>query len=534
MNRLYHNAAQASGCARRPARPTPRRLARRSFLGLGLLGLLPKTGFPIAGSFVHDAHVWGHRLRDRAQGPPVKETIRIPVVIVGGGIAGFSAAWRMEKAGFRDFVVLEAERQAGGNSRWGECEISAFPWAAHYVPVPSASARLVRELFQDLGVLREGEWDERFLCHSPQERLFLHGRWQEGIEPHLAATAEEQRQFRRFEERIAELRRSGQFTIPLEQGARPSPLDRMTMAEWMRRERLDSAYLRWYVDYACRDDYGARAAETSAWAGVHYFAAREPEEKGPLTWPEGNGWIVRQLQARLAPFVRTGSPVEAIVKEGARWRVRAAGLEYLAEAVIFAAPTFLAPYVVEGAPPPGFVYSPWLTANLTLDRLPRELRGEPAWDNVIYDSPALGYVVATHQSLRTHITRTVWTYYWALADGSPAANRAVLLARDWNSWKEAILSDLARAHPDIRACVTRLDILRLGHAMVRPTPGFLESPTRRAFVAGLPAHPGIFWANSDLSGISIFEEAQYRGVRAAEKALARISRPSRRSAPPVR
>ena len=29
----------------------------------------------------------------------------------------------------------------------------------------------------------------------------------------------------------------------------------------------------------------------------------------------------------------------------------------------------------------------------------------------------------------------------------------------------------------------------------------------------------IWFANSDLSGISIFEEAQYRGVRAAEAAL---------------
>ena len=33
-----------------------------------------------------------------------------------------------------------------------------------------------------------------------------------------------------------------------------------------------------------------------------------------------------------------------------------------------------------------FEYSPWLTANLTLDRLPRESGTELAWDNVIYGS----------------------------------------------------------------------------------------------------------------------------------------------------
>ena len=60
-------------------------------------------------------------------------------------------------------------------------------------------------------------------------------------------------------------------------------------------------------------------------------------------------------------------------------------VEYIAEGVIFAAPTFLAPYILEGAPPVrGFEYSPWLTANLTLDRLPRETGLETAWDNVIY------------------------------------------------------------------------------------------------------------------------------------------------------
>ena len=81
-----------------------------------------------------------------------------------------------------------------------------------------------------------------------------------------------------------------------------------------------------------------------------------------------------------------------------------AGVEYVADFVIFAAPTFLAHYIIEGAPPAaGFVYSPWFTANLRLDRLPRELEGaEPAWDNVDYDSPSLGYVNATHMSVASY------------------------------------------------------------------------------------------------------------------------------------
>ncbi|MGH9662625.1 MAG: FAD-dependent oxidoreductase [Bryobacteraceae bacterium] len=485
---------------------------RRDFLSAALVGLTQKSDRTVAGGFVNESHVLGHRLRDRASRPAPSRRERVPWVIVGGGVAGLAAAWRLEKRGFDGFVVLEMEREPGGNSRWGENEISAYPWAAHYVPVPQRGATLLRELFDEIGLLPGGEPDERHLCHSPQERLFLHGRWQEGLEPSVGATRRDHEQFDRFGILIEEQRATGQFTIPLATGAQPSPLDRESMAAWMARHGLDSPYLRWYIDYACRDDYGALATDTSAWAGVHYFASREGTETAPFTWPEGNGWIVKKLLARLGRFVRASSPVWRIARDGLRYRVVTENVEYTADAVIFAAPTFLAPYLVENAAPPGFVYSPWLTANLTLDRLPRERNLEPAWDNVIYDSPSLGYVVATHQNLVVHQPRSVWTYYLALAHSTPAEARRALLDRDWRHWKDAILNDLARAHPDIRACVSRVDVMRMGHAMSRPVPGFLSRPAPRA--------PERFWfANSDLSGISIFEEAQYRGVRAADAAL---------------
>jgi hypothetical protein len=110
----------------------------------------------------------------------------------------------------------------------------------------------------------------------------------------------------------------------------------------------------------------------------------------------------------------------------------------------------------------------------------------------------------------------VWTYYWALAEGTPSEGRRLLLDKDWSYWKEAILNDLSQAHPDIRQCVSRIDLMRMGHAMIRPSPGFVFSKEREE-----RARPGgrFVFANSDLSGLSLFEEAQYRGVRAAEHIL---------------
>jgi glycine/D-amino acid oxidase-like deaminating enzyme len=452
-------------------------------------------------------------------------------VIVGAGVAGLSAAWELDRRGMHDFVVLELEQEVGGNARSGQNDVSAYPWAAHYVPVPDARSTLVRELFTELGVLRDGTWDERYLCFAPQERLFMHGEWHAGIEPEFALDRKGREDFRRFDGLMAELRATGEFTIPMELGVkRSSRLDRLTMADWLREHDLTAPALRWYVDYACRDDYGALARDTSAWAGVHYFASRPHDDTGPLTWPEGNGWIVKRLLAKLSRYVRTREPALRIARQSTAskgaWRVQTPARTYVADVVIFAAPSFLAPYLVEGVAPQRtpIVYSPWLTANITLEHWPTEQGGTraaapPAWDNVIYDSPALGYVVATHQSLRSfsaRAERNVWTYYWSLADQPPHAGRELLLEHDWTFWRDRILADLSRPHPDIRECVSRIDIMRMGHAMVRPTVGFLS----QGLDAGRTAPPERFYlANSDRSGLSLFEQAQYQGVTAARSAL---------------
>jgi hypothetical protein len=274
------------------------------------------------------------------------------------------------------------------------------------------------------------------------------------------------------------------------------------------------------MNYACRDDYGALSSDTSAWAGVHYFSSREPEEKGPLTWPEGNGWITRRLLERVGENIRTSQMVHRIAQTRRGVSVFAGDTEFQAEFVIFAAPTFLGPYVLENFPRlHDFVYSPWLTANLTLEHYPDSRGAEPSWDTVFLDSPALGYVDAMNQSLRTHIDRTVWTFYWALVEGAPAQNRQLLLEKDWAYWKEAIFHDLERVHPDIRQCVSRIDIMRMGHAMIRPAVGSIFSEERRHLAL---FNERILFANSDLSGISIFEEAQYHGVEAAQKVLLKL------------
>ena len=90
-----------------------------------------------------------------------------------------------------------------------------------------------------------------------------------------------------------------------------------------------------------------------------------------------------------------------------------------------------------------------------------------------------------------------------------------------------ILGDLERVHRDIRKCVSRIDIMRMGHAMARPKVGGIFSPERRKLAK---PHGRVLFANSDLSGFSIFEEAQYRGIKAADALLGFIGTNGRTSA----
>lgn len=537
--------------------PRSFRLHRRELLA-GLLGLpaaLAGCGRQSAdpllpdGKLVGPSEALGHRLRKAERPTPAADAWqRTGVVIVGGGMAGLAAAWQFLKRGFRDFVLLEIEPIPGGTSASGRSSLTGFPWAAHYVPVPMKENQTLVALLDEMGVLegRDAEGEpivaEQYLCRDPQERVFYRGRWYEGLYLSAGASDEDRAQLSAFQAEIDRWAawRDGQgrraFALPISTGsddAEVTALDRLSMAEWLDRHGWNSPRLRWLVNYSCRDDYGTNLAETSAWAGVFYFASRLPtpgaKSEPLITWPEGNGRIVDHLSRQTQDHIRLGTAVCDIIPtqtdSGTQLEVvamdsRGSVSGYRAEQVVFAAPQFIAPFLIrdyrERAPAhfAEFEYAPWMVANLALRDRPKG-RGFPlAWDNVLYDSPSLGYVVATHQT--TDYGPTVLTYYYPFTEGRPRDLRQELLSMDWEDCAELVLADLGRAHPDMRTLVERLDVMRWGHAMIRPRTGFVWSEARQA--ARRP-YRGIHFANTDLSGLALLEEALDHGVRAAEEIL---------------
>ncbi len=547
-------------------------MQRRHFLGSAAAALLagcqpppPALEFAFAGIDLER----GHALRDLlAQGPLPAPTLvrRAQVIIAGGGVAGLAAARSLRLAGVHDFALLELEDTPGGNSRAGAVNGVACPLGAHYLPVPGDHAPEVQDLLEELGLRQRvaGRWqyDERHLCHSPQERLYFEREWQEGLLPVQGVGEATLEQYRRFSQAVAAASRAARFTMPqfaaldAKTGLAPAhqALDAMTFEAWLLQQGLDDAHLRWYLDYCCRDDYGAGIARVSAWAGLHYFASRHgfhapgeavaEDREGVLTWPEGNGWLTQQLATPLKAQgqLQTGTSVLRIAEtrrgvEVDAFNHHSGNVErWQAPRCIVALPVFVAARVVQN--PPAFLaqaaqrlqWAPWAVTNIHLNAPLADRPGAaPAWDNVIYGDSnpgGLGYVDASHQKLDPRPGPTVLTYYQALGDVADA--RQQLATQGAEHWGRAALAALAGPHPDVLQRATRVQVTRYGHAMSIPVPGvqtFLSqiglqgTPGKRKLLLNgerqralpTPATARLAFAHSDWSGYSVFEEAFTRG-----------------------
>ena len=554
-------------------------MQRRHFLGSAAAALLagcqpppPALEFAFAGIDLER----GHALRDLlAQGPLPAPTLvrRAQVIIAGGGVAGLAAARSLRLAGVHDFALLELEDTPGGNSRAGAVNGVACPLGAHYLPVPGDHAPEVQDLLEELGLRQRvaGRWqyDERHLCHSPQERLYFEREWQEGLLPVQGVGEATLEQYRRFSQAVGAASRAARFTMPqfaaldakTGLALAHQALDAMTFEAWLLQQGLDDAHLRWYLDYCCRDDYGAGMARVSAWAGLHYFASRHgfhapgeavaEDREGVLTWPEGNGWLTQQLATPIKAQgqLQTGTSVLRIAEtrrgvEVDAFNHHSGNVErWQAPRCVVALPVFVAARVVQN--PPAFLaqaaqrlqWAPWAVTNIHLNAPLADRPGAaPAWDNVIYGDSnpgGLGYVDASHQKLDPRPGPTVLTYYQALGDVAEA--RQQLATQGAEHWGRAALAALAGPHPDVLQRATRVQVTRYGHAMSIPVPGVqtflsqigLQAPPgkRKLLLNGerqralpTPATARLAFAHSDWSGYSVFEEAFTRGHAAGLRA----------------
>ena len=490
----------------------------------------------------------GHLLREnRSPEVPTNNWETIKVAIIGGGAAGLSAAWKFQKENFSDFILLELENKIGGTAQSGESNIVPYPWGAHYLPVPFKENTELILLLEEMSLIEGRDKNdellikEQFLCREPEERVFYKGRWYEGLYLHAGESEEDKNQLQAFQKEIdfwinwrdADGKRA--FVLPVADcstDAEVLALDKISFGDWLRQKGFNSERLFWYCDYATRDDYGLKLDQTSAWAGLFYFCSRVrksgEESQAFITFPEGNGRFVNFLFNKIKDKTRLKTVALGIVpnEKGVDVIYLNTGTNEIrglhCEKIIFAAPIFTAKYLIHDFKqnPPNFVnefqHNAWFVANLFLkdrpkNRFPKDF--PLAWDNVLYESPSLGYVNSTHQKGLDY-GAAVFTYYYPMCHEENA--RAKLFALDHKEISDIVLTDLSRAHPNMRDLVEKIDVMRWGHAMISPRTNFLWSGARDE--AQRPFR-NIYFAHSDLSGIALFEEAFYHGIRVAKEIL---------------
>ena len=540
------------------------KLSRRSFLfraGLVTGGLLVSSCLrKITGRKQQYAHITGklsgpnakagHIIRDKLPLPAPSSQTAIKTLIIGGGISGLSAARWLLKQGHTDFKLLELEDHTGGNAYFGTNAVSSYPLGAHYITIINNEDEPLIDFLRENEVITGFDehklplYNEYYLCFAPDERLLINGHWQEGIVPDFGVPEDEKQQIIRFFNLTTQFKNARgtdgkhAFDIPIDNSSadeRYRNLDKISFTDYLQQQGFTSPYLQWYLNYCCKDDYGTPAKNVSAWAGIHYFSSRRgkaanAEQNSVITWPEGNGWLMKRLRDGVKEHIQTSRMVYDInLTNDDKVKVKVADLKtnttatILAENIIMASPQFVNQKLLKNIHRPGvnypdLHYSPWLIANITVNQLPTAAKGMVlCWDNVAYGTPSVGYVNANQQDLKVIETQKVLTYYLPLCDKEPRLSRLAAFTRSYDQWLDIIVPELEQMHPEITPHIENIEVWLWGHGMISPAVNYIWGDTRKN--ANLPIANKIFFAHTDLSGISIFEEAFHHGIRAAQEVI---------------
>ncbi|MBA5792961.1 NAD(P)/FAD-dependent oxidoreductase [Flavobacterium sp. xlx-214] len=485
-------------------------------------------------------HILGHRLRTM-DFPEPTETIHENIVIVGSGISGLSAARWLTLNNETNFKMLELETKMGGNAAFGEDKHSKYPIAAHYLPLPNENNDDLIDFLHQEKIISSFNKDqqpvyaEEHLCYDPHERLFIYNYWQEGLIPLFGLSSTDIDIFKQFDKHVVHFKEAkgidGKFAfdIPLRKSSTDetfTKLDKLTFKDWLLQNNLNNQHLFNHLNYCSKDDYGIGIDKVSAWAGLHYFCARKNTNHQVLTWPEGNGFLMNLL----GKYVKNKINYEQLVYRVEIINNKAVLFVYnqqvkksykiVANKAIMATPQFVNGYLFKERKQltKNFQYAPWLTATLTVNKFPMGEGADLAWDNVIYNGFGLGYIYNQHQTLSSQpsIPFSI-TYYAALCEKNLITERKQLFSWSDEKWKTIVLNDLEKAHYKLSDEVSEIELHKKGHGMISPFPDFIFSEALTE--ARKPIANKIFFAHSDLSGISIFEEAFDQGINAAKQIL---------------
>jgi len=304
---------------------------------------------------------------------------RVPLVVVGGGIAGLTAAWELRR---HQPVVLERGPRFGGNSR-GEAwrGIDYAIGAAYFIRPDEGSP--IADLLEGLG-LGAGP-----RVKDTEDPVVLGGRRIDGFWDGAGgdAGADQARRLAAYFRAVLEGAGGHEFPdIPVTDAAQRGAIDALDRVSFhdhlvaVAGEPLDPGVAA-VLEHYCWSSLGASMGEISAAAGLNFYASEFGEV---CVLPGGNAAVAERLVERLHARLLEGRlrPSSLVVDVAARddgvlvtYLDAAGALRRLhAAAAVLACPKFVAARLLRDLEPARraaidrLAYRAYLVANVLLDR----------------------------------------------------------------------------------------------------------------------------------------------------------------------
>lgn len=483
---------------------------------------------------------FGHKMRDLklSDNISIKTIHDSDILIIGSGIAALTSAWKLCKENYKGKITLLVGPELFGNSSSTVMNGKNYPTGAHYLPLQNESAIHTRELLGFFGIIKgdpyleSPEYNESDLVFSPMERFLVDREWVDGNHQHLDCFIVFSNFIDKYKSKIGS---DGLplFTFPIEKSSNDlRHLQSIVFSDFLKVNGFVNPDLLHYINYCIRDDYGVDISQVCAWAGLLYFAGRNGKGKNidfdtVMTWESGNS----HLAALLFNYIKD----KVNVVEGVAISVENSLTKYIdsndsicginTNKTIVATPLMISARIIRNYPILSKYipsYSSWVIANYNFSTLPREIyKGiSLAYDNTINNSEGLGFVFSSNQSLDIDRDNKVLTTYTNVPSHDFYETRKMLLSLSSRDLFNITSKDLVKAYgEDFYTNLKDVTITVRGHAMPHPRLNFLSQNMQLKSDLLELEKRNIYLAHSDLSMVSVFEEASYHGYNAATKIL---------------
>ena len=448
---------------------------------------------------------------------PITKSLNTDVLIVGGGIAGMTAAYQLKD---QNFLLFELSDVLGGSSSGSSYKNTPLCHGAHYdLSYPSNYGRDVLQMLEELDIIQydtfTDSWkfvDKQYLISKNREsRTFAHGDFRKDVLPDEPEKAEFIALMQTF---------MGNMPMPtrlIDESHRH--LNDVSFLDWLKEKIPVSEQFIEGLDYHMKDDFGAGSASVSALAGIHYFACR-PYGVKPVELfspPEGNSYFINKIHEKL-PHERiiTSSLVKMIKEIGEGFEVEVIDVHkkeitlVSCSKIIYSGQKHALKYIF----PKDFplflknMYAPWVVVNVVLKN---SLENDAFWQNEIFsDDPSLlGFVDSSAQYSPERGSHVLTVYYCF----KPEEREMMSLIE---TRKEIFIDQTVDRleHYFDKSLINRIEkiyITQMGHAMPIPIPGYLFVDAN-----DFKSNANLVYAGVDNGKLPLLFEALDSGIVAAK------------------